>query len=95
MTEGGFQRANDESRERLARLVETLTPTQMAVDLGGGLTISSTLWRAGPAHTCCTATAIAAIIWTRFRGVSMRRQSPPRCRPTTHSCSVTTPAGSA
>jgi hypothetical protein len=36
MTDRGFQRANDESRERLARLVETLTPTQLAVDLGEG-----------------------------------------------------------
>lgn len=47
MTDRGFQRANDESRERLARLVETLTPTQLAVDLGEGWTVASALAHMG------------------------------------------------
>jgi uncharacterized damage-inducible protein DinB len=47
MTDRSFQRANDESRERLARLVATLTPAQLAVDLGGGWTVSSALAHTG------------------------------------------------
>jgi hypothetical protein len=47
MTERSFQRANDESRERLATLVATLTPTQLAVDLGEGWTVASALGHMG------------------------------------------------
>jgi hypothetical protein len=46
MTDRSHERANDESRERLARLVATLTPTQLRVDLGEGWTVAS-----GLAHT--------------------------------------------
>ena len=42
-----FQRANDESRERLAKLVRTLTPTEMAIDLGEGWTVTSALAHMG------------------------------------------------
>ena len=42
-----FERANDESRARLARLVATLTPTQLAVDLGEGWTVASALAHTG------------------------------------------------
>ncbi len=47
MTDRSFQRPNDQSRERLARLVETLTPAQLAVDLGGGWTVASALAHTG------------------------------------------------
>jgi hypothetical protein len=47
MTDRGFRRANDASRERLARLAETLTSTQMAIDLGGGWTVASALAHMG------------------------------------------------
>ena len=47
MTDRSFQRANDESRERLAQLVTTLTPGQLAVDLGDGWTVASALAHAG------------------------------------------------
>ena len=47
MTDRSFEHANDESRERLARLVATLTPTQMTVDLGEGWTVASALAHAG------------------------------------------------
>ncbi len=55
MTGRGFQLANDESRERLARLVAALTPARLRVDLGQGWTVSSALahmgfwdrWQAG------------------------------------------------
>ena len=43
MTDRSFERANDESRERLARLAVTLTPNRLAVDLGGGWTVASAL----------------------------------------------------
>lgn len=43
MTNRSFERANDESRERLARLAATLTPDRLAVDLGGGWTVASAL----------------------------------------------------
>jgi uncharacterized damage-inducible protein DinB len=43
MTDRSFQRANDESRQRLTRLTETLTPAQMQVDLGEGWTVTSAL----------------------------------------------------
>jgi len=46
MTDRSHERANDESRERLARLIATLTPTQLRVDLGEGWTVAS-----GLAHT--------------------------------------------
>lgn len=46
MTDRSHERANDESRERLARLLATLTPTQLRVDLGEGWTVAS-----GLAHT--------------------------------------------
>lgn len=42
-----FEQANDESRARLARLVETLTPAQLAVDLGEGWTVASALAHMG------------------------------------------------
>ncbi len=42
-----FQRLNDESRERLARLAATLTPTQLSIDLGEGWTVASALAHAG------------------------------------------------
>jgi hypothetical protein len=42
-----FQRANDESRERMARLFATLTPAQMAIDLGGGWTVASVVAHTG------------------------------------------------
>jgi len=47
MTNRSFQRANDQSRERLARLVAPLTPAQLAVDLGGGWTVTSALAHVG------------------------------------------------
>lgn len=47
MTDRGFQQANDQSRERLARLVATLTPTQLTVDLGEGWTVASALAHMG------------------------------------------------
>jgi uncharacterized damage-inducible protein DinB len=47
MTDRSFQQANDESRERLARLAATLTPTQMTIDLGEGWTVASALAHAG------------------------------------------------
>lgn len=47
MTDRSFQHANDESRERLARLVETLTPSQLEIDLGEGWTAASALAHAG------------------------------------------------
>jgi uncharacterized damage-inducible protein DinB len=47
MTDRSFQRANAESRERLARLVATLTPAQMAIDVGGGWTVASVLAHLG------------------------------------------------
>jgi hypothetical protein len=42
-----FERQNDESRERLARLVATLTPTQLSIDLGEGWTVASGLAHMG------------------------------------------------
>ena len=42
-----FQRTNDESRERLARLAAALTPTQLRVDLGEGWTVASALAHMG------------------------------------------------
>ena len=47
MTDRSFQRANDQSRERLARLGATLTPARLAVDLGGGWTVASALAHTG------------------------------------------------
>ena len=47
MTDRSFQRANDQSRERLARLVATLTPAQLAADLGEGWTVASALAHTG------------------------------------------------
>jgi len=47
MTNRSFERANDESRDRLARLAATLTPTQLHVDLGEGWTVSSALAHMG------------------------------------------------
>jgi DinB superfamily len=47
MTDRRFQLANDRSRERLACLVETLRPAQLAVDLGGGWTVASALAHTG------------------------------------------------
>jgi len=42
-----FERHNDESRARLARLVETLTPAQLTLDLGEGWTVASALAHMG------------------------------------------------
>jgi L-alanine-DL-glutamate epimerase-like enolase superfamily enzyme len=47
MTDRSFERANDQSRERLARLIATLTPARLAVDLGGGWTVAAALAHAG------------------------------------------------
>jgi hypothetical protein len=47
MTDRSFQRANDESQERLARLAAALTPTQLHVDLGEGWTVVSALAHMG------------------------------------------------
>jgi uncharacterized damage-inducible protein DinB len=47
MTDRSFQRANDESRERLAHLVAALTPTQFEADLGEGWTVASALAHMG------------------------------------------------
>jgi uncharacterized damage-inducible protein DinB len=47
VTDRSFERANDESRERLARLIATLTPAQLAVDVGGGWTVQSVLAHVG------------------------------------------------
>jgi hypothetical protein len=45
--QASFQRANDESRERLASLISTLTPTQLTIDLGEGWTVASALGHMG------------------------------------------------
>ncbi len=42
-----FQRQNDESRERLARLAATLTPTQLSIDMGEGWTVASAVGHMG------------------------------------------------
>ena len=42
-----FRRANDESRERLVRLVASLTPSLLEVDLGAGWTVASALGHMG------------------------------------------------
>jgi hypothetical protein len=47
MMDRSFQRLNDESRERLAGLIATLTPTQLAIDLGEGWTVASALAHTG------------------------------------------------
>ncbi len=55
MTDRSFQRANEESLERLAGLVARLTPSHLEVDLGEGWTVASALahmgfwdrWQAG------------------------------------------------
>lgn len=47
MTDRSFERANEESRDRLARMVATLTPTQLAPDLGEGWTVASALAHTG------------------------------------------------
>ena len=47
MTDRSFERSNDESRERLARLIATLTPGQLAIDLGEGWTVASVLAHTG------------------------------------------------
>jgi uncharacterized damage-inducible protein DinB len=47
MTDRSFQHANDESRERLAHLVETLTPSQLEIDLGEGWTVASAMGHIG------------------------------------------------
>jgi hypothetical protein len=47
MTDRTFERANDESRARLARLVERLRPAQLTIDLGGGWTVASALAHTG------------------------------------------------
>jgi hypothetical protein len=47
MTDRSFVRANDESRERLAGLVATLTPARQEIDLGEGWTVASALGHMG------------------------------------------------
>jgi hypothetical protein len=47
MTDRSFIRANDESRERLARLIGALTTAQLSVDLGEGWTVASALAHTG------------------------------------------------
>jgi len=47
MAQRSHDRQNDESRERLARLVATLTPTQLTISLGEGWTVASGLAHAG------------------------------------------------
>ena len=47
MTDRSFERANRESRARLAALVATLTPERLAVDLGGGWTVASAIGHVG------------------------------------------------
>ena len=47
MTDRTFERANDESRARLARLVERLRPAQLTIDLGGGWTVAAALAHTG------------------------------------------------
>jgi len=47
MTDRSFERANDESRARLAALVDELTPARMTVDLGGGWTVATALGHMG------------------------------------------------
>ncbi len=47
MTDRSHQRANDETRERMAGLFATLTPARMAVDLGEGWTVASAVAHMG------------------------------------------------
>jgi hypothetical protein len=47
MTDRSFELANDESRARLASLVATLVPAQLAADLGEGWTVASALAHMG------------------------------------------------
>lgn len=47
MTDRSFERANDESRTELARLVEALTPEQRRIGVGGGWTVDSVLAHMG------------------------------------------------
>jgi riboflavin biosynthesis pyrimidine reductase len=47
MTDRSFEQANDESRARLSELIHSLTPEQMAVDLGSGWTVASALAHTG------------------------------------------------
>ena len=47
MTDRSFERANEESRDRLARMVAALTPVQLETDLGEGWTVASALAHAG------------------------------------------------
>jgi hypothetical protein len=47
LTDRSFERANAESRARLARLAATLTPAQLATDLGEGWIVASALAHVG------------------------------------------------
>jgi len=47
MIDRSFERANDETRARLARMAATLTPAQLAADLGEGWTVTSSLAHVG------------------------------------------------
>jgi hypothetical protein len=47
MADRSFERDNRESAARLTRLVATLTPAHLAVDLGGGWTVASALAHTG------------------------------------------------
>lgn len=55
MSDRSFERANNESRERLAHVIATLTPAKLEADLGEGWTVASALahmgfwdrWQAG------------------------------------------------
>ena len=47
MTDRSFERRNDESRERLGRVIGSFTPAQLEIDLGEGWTVASALAHAG------------------------------------------------
>lgn len=47
MTDRSFERHNDESRARLGRVVGSLTPAQLEIDLGEGWTVASALAHTG------------------------------------------------
>lgn len=43
MADREYIQANDESRQRLAELVETMTPARLATDVGGGWTVATAI----------------------------------------------------
>ena len=76
MTDRSFQRQNDESRERLAHLVETLTPGQLATDLGEGWTVASALGHMGfwDRWQAARWTEMLAGTWTAETGSILRAE---------------------